>query len=335
MTGKHSSPLLYFGGKPVKAGLIRISLVLLLIVLSLPFIILAYTSLPINSYLGQVKARPAIEVHSVDDLQAQLKANNLWDVPESPEIPAFVVKRLPSDLPHLEAPEQKRVFLHALLPATVVALAEVREERAALEEIVCKFPPNLPPVSFATLAGARSPVGSLSRREVDFLRNICLKYRTDELAELRRRINPVPISLIMAQSALESSWGGSRMALQRNNIFGIMSADREVALPGKEDENKVYSGVIYSSLLDSVRAYLLMLNRGQAYARFRDLREKTLNPLTLATGLQKYSERGHEYTADLSKLIRTNDLQVYDRYVLAESDIPRGRLRLAGLDPRF
>jgi Bax protein len=163
------------------------------------------------------------------------------------------------------------------------------------------------------------------------LQNICRKYRVYGVAELRRRISPVPMSLIMAQGALESAWGGSRLALEKKNLFGVLSWNKvEIESSGMED-GKPYSGVEYANLLDAVRAYILMLNRVPAYHALRKIREETMDSLALVDGLVHYSNRGSDYVAEIAQLIRSNDLQVYDKCILAGKGGLPGRIRLASL----
>jgi Bax protein len=99
---------------------------------------------------------------------------------------------------------------------------------------------------------------------------------------------------------------------------------------GQED-GKAYSGKTYASLLDSVRAYILMINRVPAYKDFRQLREETMDSLVLANGLRHYSNRGKDYIADLAQLIKGNDLQGYDQCILAGKGGAPARVRLASL----
>jgi len=318
---------MYFGGKPVKAGLVRMVAGCVSAVL-LAFLLLLGPSLLAADYPRQTQAVSAIDVHSAEDLLIQLKANNLWDVPEAGEISPLVVKRFPRDMPRLDSATQKKAFLHTLLPAAMVALAEVEEEKAAFEGVMAKLPGRSGDLAFLSAGGAVRAKHGLDQAEIAFLENLCRKYRTTDAADLRRRINPVPISLIMAQGALESGWGSSRMALERNNLFGVLNWEPENS--AEPVAARAYSGVSYASLLDSVRAYLLMINRSPAYNRLRSIREESMDSLALVKGLHKYSERGDDYLADLVVMIRSNELRAYDQCVLAGREEPGGKFRLAG-----
>ena len=207
----------------------------------------------------------------------------------------------------------------------------MRTERATLEKILAKFPQPPRRLDFDRNAGDYVRFVGLTQNEVFFAQNLCRKYRAYEVADLRRRISPIPVSLIMAQGALESSWGGSRFSLERNNIFGVLTWNKGVGVSDGREDGKAYSGAAYASLLDSVRAYILMINRAPAYKELREIREETMNSLVLAKGLHQYSNRGSDYVADLSLLIKSNDLQIYDQCVLASKGGVLGRVRLASL----
>lgn len=332
VAAKHDENPMYFGKKPVDSGMVRMVSGLTLVMLFLLVALLIQPSSVFIRFPQRFLSVPTIEVHSAQDLLTQLKANNLWEVEPFSEIPAVIVSKFPGDMPTLDAATQKKAFLHVLLPAAMIALSEVEEERADLEKILAKFPSLPKRLDFDMHAEEYTRLVGLSQNEVFFLRNLCRKYRAYEVADLRRRISPIPVSLIMAQGALESSWGGSRFSLERNNLFGVLAWNNPDHLADGREDGKPYSGVAYASLLDSVRSYILMLNRVPAYKELRQIREETMDSLALANGLHLYSNRGTEYIADLTLLIKSNDLQVYDQCILAGKGGGVGRVRLASLE---
>lgn len=330
---KHDVTPMYFGKKPVDSSMVRM-------VAGLCLIMLFFLATMLTRYFSvfippphQLQTTSTIEAHSAEDLLEQLKANNLWEMESFLEVPAVLVSKFPGDMASLDTATQKKAFLHVLLPAAMIALAEVEAERTALEKILAKFAQPPRRLNFDLMGDDYSRLAGLSQNEVDSLQNLCQKYRAYGVADLRRRISPVPVSLIMAQGALESSWGGSRFAREANNLFGvrtwskggIMSAGQEL------EEGKSLSYATYASLLDSVRAYILMLNRGPAYHALREIREETFDSLAMANGLLRYSERGSDYIADLTQLIRSNGLQSYDQCALADKNGLRGLVRIASL----
>lgn len=93
-------------------------------------------------------------------------------------------------------------------------------------------------------------------------------------------------------------------------------------IPTRRDEGKTHKVKVYDSVLDSVRAYHLTLNRLDPYNQFRQLRKHSDDPLVLAEGLTLYSERGEEYVEDIKKVILSNNLQQYDSCRLSDIDLP-------------
>ncbi|MEQ8603606.1 MAG: hypothetical protein RIB45_09815 [Marivibrio sp.] len=83
-------------------------------------------------------------------------------------------------------------------------------------------------------------------------------------------------------------------------------------MPEQRVEGATHEVAAFSSVNEAVRAYLHNLNTGDAYNRLRTLRAqaraagKAPDPIALAGGLTRYSERGQEYIDDIRSIIRTN-----------------------------
>lgn len=330
---KYDVTPMYFGKKPVDSSLVRMVTGLSLILLFFLATMLTKSFSVVIPSPHQLQTNATIEAHSAEDLLEHLKANNLWEIEPFLEVPAVLVRKFPGDMASLDPATQKKAFLHVLLPTAMIALAEVEAERAAFEKIMAKFVQPPLRLAFEPKGGDYSLVAGLSQNEIDFLQNLCRKYRANGVAALRRRISPVPVSLIMAQGALESSWGGSRFAREANNLFGVRTWGKGgIMSVGQELEaGKSLSFASYASLLDSVRAYILMLNRVPAYNELRKIREESMDSLALANGLHQYSERGSDYIADVTHLLKSNNLQLYDQCVFADKRNVRDRVRLASL----
>lgn len=141
--------------------------------------------------------------------------------------------------------------------------------------------------------------------------------------ELMKRVRPVPVSIALAQAAIESGWGTSRFARQGNALFGQWAWD---ASQGIRPKAARYDNVVirsFASLFDSVRAYMHNLNSHAAYADFRQRRGQGENAFDgaavddLVGTLINYSEEGEQYTFKLREVIRINRLMLYDDAVLA------------------
>ncbi len=167
----------------------------------------------------------------------------------------------------------------------------------------------------------------LSKPEQAILHEIAREYRLDAdkmdsfdlLSELMLRVDIIPTSLVLAQAANESGWGTSRFAREGNNIFGQWCFDEGCGLvPERRANHASHEVRAFDSVESSVRAYFRNINTNRSYAYLRELRAdmreqgETLNPLVLAHGLSRYSERGHAYVSELQSIIRFNGLSNLD-----------------------
>ncbi|MBV1914801.1 MAG: glucosaminidase domain-containing protein [Pseudomonadales bacterium] len=166
----------------------------------------------------------------------------------------------------------------------------------------------------------------LSVADNDLLSRLARKYRVSNdisvdtipsmLKELLVKVDQIPASLVLAQSANESAWGRSRFATEGNNYFGVWCFKPGCGIvPNGRPENAKYEVTKYHSTQDSVNAYFLNINRHPAYKNLRQIRadlRANNEPVTgakLAAGLDKYSTRGEAYIKELRAMIRYNKLE--------------------------
>ncbi len=112
---------------------------------------------------------------------------------------------------------QKKAFVEVLLPKIRKANAEIEEDRRFVEEFFSKY-------LFTYNVYHRDDIIHMSR--------IAKKYRIKNLYDEKTymaRIAPVPISLVLAQAAVESAWGKSRFVELANNIFGEWTYGKKVS----------------------------------------------------------------------------------------------------------
>ena len=260
------------------------------------------------------------------NLISKLKYYGLWKLSPTGKVPPFFLKAYPEDLHTIDDINvRKRVFLHTLLPHALFVRREALQRREKLETILDKIECSLEHLDFTDGFEYESQCSwkdFLVEDEVNFIRKLCRRYRTTSAEELLERVDAVPTSIILAQGALESSWGGSRFAREGNSIFGMWTWKTAGIIPSKRDEGKTHKVKAYESILDSVRAYHLTLNRFHPYDRFRQLRLQTDDPLVLVDGLIPYSERGEDYVAELKNIILSNELQKYDKCSLTDMNLP-------------
>lgn len=236
---------------------------------------------------------------------------NLGDLDINTSIMSSIVPRMPETIGELAGEDRKKAFIGLMIPTVMVALDEVRQERQLLMAIISELGGDATGLYFAEdQLEWQYRIGTDKSR---FIIALTKKYRTTSAQELADMINVLPPSLILAQGALESGWGGSRIALNSNNLFGMYSA----MVSNTPERTTVLRVMEYDTILDSVRAYILNLNRLSAYKKLREIRLQTLDPLQIADGLSKYSERKGLYIADVKLIIELNQLQHYDALLLA------------------
>ena len=275
----------------------------------------------------QNKTVPASQKHGATDyLIKKLKQYGLWKIQPAQEVPRFFIDSYPNDLYAIEdIPTKKKVFLNSLLPHALFVRQEALYKRNRLESILSKIecsPADIDFDSALSQEGVCSWSDFLDEDEVSFIQRLCSNYRTTSAESLLERVDAVPTSIILAQGALESSWGSSRFAREGNSVFGMWTWKTPGIVPARRDEGKTHKVKAYDNILDSVRAYHLTLNRLDPYKQFRQLRRQTDDPLILAEGLTLYSERGEEYVEEIKNIILANDLQKYDSCRLSDPDLP-------------
>jgi Bax protein len=191
---------------------------------------------------------------------------------------------------------RKRLFLEAMVPALVAENERLLERRARI---------------LATY-DAIDAGGAPAEDELAWLAEIAERHAGDpaDRAGLLGRVDAIPLSLGVAQAALESGWGASRGAQEWHGIFGQMSFAPD---PGRPVLRR------FDGIQDAVAAWALNLNSHRAYARFRAARARAREEgrapdgHALAGELLRYSERGEAYVRELRALIRSNGLEAMDR----------------------
>ena len=169
---------------------------------------------------------------------------------------------------------------------------------------------------------------SLSESDNKWLVVMAKKYRLNVeqysqqqlLVQLLNRVDVIPPSLALSQSANESAWGTSRFALQANNLFGQWCFRKGCGvIPKQRPKGATYEVASFPTPEDSVVSYIHNLNTNSAYSYLRELRaslrknQLVLSGDVLAEGLMSYSARGEAYIDELRQMIRVNGLARYDQ----------------------
>jgi Bax protein len=172
---------------------------------------------------------------------------------------------------------------------------------------------------------------NMSQKERQWLNQMMSTYKvtedkasfTDEqLRELMVRVDAIPPSLALVQSAIESGWGRSRFAKQGNAMFGQWTTSGGIKAKGSDARLAAFPDP-----RESLNAYCLNLNTHPSYAQFRTARaemRKANRPLSgskLAEHLGSYSEKGDEYVELVKGMIERDRLEIADSAQLAKGPI--------------
>jgi len=183
-------------------------------------------------------------------------------------------------------------------------------------------------ISYAEIANDGA---TFSSREKDWLMSLADEYRIDKdslnqrdlVNELLLRVDVIPVSLVLAQAANESAWGTSRFTLEGYNIFGQWCYEVGCGIvPNRRPSGAIHEVKKFYSVEESVAAYFTNINSHHLYQYFRSLRAQmrahhlALDPMVLAYGLGRYSERGVNYVDEVQSIIIQNELQGRDNFNL-------------------
>jgi Bax protein len=194
----------------------------------------------------------------------------------------------------LEVSEKKQKFFHMILPAILISKQKFKVLRTRARGIINSSNP--------------------STKDLAFLDKMYKKFKTTDNRELLSRMKTHPVSIVLAQAAIESAWGESRFFKKGNNIFGMWSFNRnEPRIRAKEKRNgKSIYVKKYRSLSDAIDDYFVTIGRG-AYKKFRKQRNITNDPLRLVQYLVNYCELKGKYTRKLRRFIIKNRLTKFDK----------------------
>ncbi len=203
--------------------------------------------------------------------------------------------------------KQKEEFIRYMKVLVDKSNEEIRKDR----EFITGFFTKAVPDAFR----------GLNQQNVGYLIALRNKYGVENLFdrdEYYKRIDVVPVSLAIAQAALESGWGKSRFAREANNLFGHWTYSGVGLMPQNRLPGKTHMIRIFSSLQKSVNGYMLNLNTNIAYEDFRNRRLKARNEGKNYTGMEAaktmihYSELKGEYIKMVQEMIEQNNLAIYD-----------------------
>ena len=234
--------------------------------------------------------------------QISLNYNNITNLEK---LPNFSLLSLPKDLSNIEpTSRRKEIFLSSILPLVVKSNLDILNDR----KILCEAIKNKDNKKKEEIA--KKYYIDLSKIEKLMIDNTLI-----------RKIDIVPISLVMAQAAAESGWGTSRFALEGNALFGQWTWDKSKGIQPKFASDQKAVVRKFETLSDSVKSYLLNLNTHIAYSSMRAKRnrdcnqEKLISGYELANWMGNYAITRDEYIKLLRSIIKKNNLVLLDNLI--------------------
>ena len=219
-----------------------------------------------------------------------------------------LTQSLPDFSVYTNVKEKKEAFFSFMLPLVDKKNLDIRKERQFL------------------LFMREKQDAAFSSNERRKIKKLGTKYglgeldiETDGLSQLLNRVDEIPVSMVLAQAAIESAWGTSRFARDANNLFGQWCYEKGCGLvplrrnPGSKHEVKKFD-----SVEDAIEEYLHNLNTNNAYNYLREVRKnlrhnnQILSGNKLAEGLLNYSEMREKYIEEVRAVIRINKLDKHD-----------------------
>ena len=197
--------------------------------------------------------------------------------------------------------KRKDLFIQHLLPAIVITRERLLDDLHHVEFI----------------EGRIIRKKAISDFDSTFIIGMKLKYETDSIIELKRRIYPHPVSLALTQAVLESGWGTSSIFRNGSNIFGIMSFSSDdsrslIQFQSGDDERYLRT---YNSVIESVEHYYLLISKLSSYKRFRQKRWEGNTSAELLRYMGSYHE-SDQYAEMAQSIILSNNLEQYDNYAI-------------------
>ena len=262
--------------------------------------------------IGPEPKLSAVRVDSVAELERVFDRHGYHWPPGDP-VPRLAVKRLPPHMGRLRTERKKALFFRSLLPLILAENRRIRDQR----EFLLQALPRL-----ETLSGTERRRMAALGHEYDVPGD---PAEPEVSKQLLLRVDIVPAALALAQAANESAWGAARFTREGNNLFGVWTWEEGKGMvPKRREAGRTHMVRSYPDLRASVRAYLHTLNVGHAYRLFREKRRamrlngQKPDALKLVGLLDRYSERGQAYVAEIRRMILGNQLNRVGSLRLAE-----------------
>ena len=237
---------------------------------------------------------------------------DLSKIRKGKKVKPFYISLLPKDISLIEdSKERKELFIKIVLPLILQENDKIKKDRKKLFGVLAK--------------------SSNTKEEKKWLKWKFKEYKikNSDISELKIRMDIVPVSLAIAQAAIESGWGTSRFALEGNALYGQWTWS-DNGLKPLDNDGGDHRVMRFKILTASIKAYKKNLNTHSGYKEFRKARAKLRNQNEKVTGLKltqyldKYSAQGEQYTKKLETTIKKNSLSDFENAKLLSTGLRKG-----------
>ncbi len=144
------------------------------------------------------------------DYQTEDVFGNLQEVPRMYAV-SITERWADSTVKEIDVQTKKGLFMQVMLPLALASNELIEQDRQGVKKL------------------QQQPWASLNRTELEWLKREAIYYEAidedDEIDslvfdELLERMDIIPVSLVLSQTALESGWGTSRFTSEGNSLFG-------------------------------------------------------------------------------------------------------------------
>lgn len=206
---------------------------------------------------------------------------------------------------------KQKQFISTMVPAIQKANQAVISDRTRIETLRTQW--------------QKKPI--LSAADKSWLSDMAAKYKLEksefdqetQWQTLLTHVDKIPTSLALAQMITESGWGTSRFAVKENNYFGRLCFVKGCGMVQKRrPKGAKYEMKRFPSTAAAIEDYLHNINSNTAYkplwqvrAKLRE-QKKSLDGVTVAKGLIKYSTRRQKYVSQIQGTITKFHLEQYN-----------------------
>ena len=219
------------------------------------------------------------------------------------QVPDITINKFPDDFSQINSTKLKKtLFIKALLPLIIKENNKIKNDRNKIVTII------------------NGQFKYIERSEAIWLKNQFIRYKVSShnTNDLLLKVDEIPVSIALAQAAIESGWGTSRFVNEGNALFGQWSWHKGSGIvPTDRNSEETYEIKSFDNLSDSVESYMKNLNTNVNYKDFRKSRNEfkqnksDVDSISLLKFLSKYAQN-ENYPKILEEIIVKNNFKDFD-----------------------